>query len=366
MTAPSSNYLTFILATLIAGGISLIATPVVILFAKKFDLVDDLKKRKHPAHTHTGIIPRAGGIPLFLGIFIAVAFFIPLYKVIIGILLGGFLTVVVGILDDRYDVSPYVRFFFNFLIAGVTILFGLGIPYIGNPLGGVIRLDTVVLTVSFFGSHTFLLFANLFAIFWIVTLMNFVNWSKGVDGQMPGFVAISSFFLGVLALRFTGHHIPAVDVSILAFITFGSFVGFLYHNMYPQRIMPGYGGGALAGFMLAVLSILSWAKLGTLLLVLSIPFVDALYVIVRRLAMGRSPFYGDAGHFHHRLLQIGWGKKRIATFYWLVSLLLGVSSLFLQGMQKLLALIFVSVCLAIFIRVTETIRSNEEVQKITD
>lgn len=351
---------TFFAAFITACGVTLLSTRIIIPFARKFGLVDDRSIRKHPAQTHRGIIPRAGGIPLFLGICVATLLFIPLNKIIIGVLLGAFATVIVGLLDDRYDLSPYSRLFLNFLIAAVTILFGLGVPYIGNPLGGVIRLDTVVLTIPFFGVHTFLVFANLFAIFWIVTLMNFVNWSKGVDGQMPGFVAISSFFLGILALRFTGHNISAVSVSMLAFIVAGSFIGFLYYNSYPQRIMPGYGGGALAGFFLAVLSILSWAKLGTLLLVLSVPFIDALYVIIRRIATLQSPFRGDAGHFHHRLLQIGWGKRRVALFYWLVSLLFGFSSLFLQGEEKLLSLMIVSICLAFFIQIINRIKKLEE------
>jgi UDP-GlcNAc:undecaprenyl-phosphate GlcNAc-1-phosphate transferase len=121
--------------------------------------------------------------------------------------------------------------------------------------------------------------------------------------------------------------------------------------------MPGYGGGALAGYLLAVLSILSWAKLGTLFLVLSMPLVDAFYVILRRLKDLKSPFKGDAGHFHHRLLTIGWGKTRIALFYWFVSLLFGVSSLYLQGVEKIFALILVSVSLALFIVVINRIKS---------
>jgi UDP-GlcNAc:undecaprenyl-phosphate GlcNAc-1-phosphate transferase len=148
--------------------------------------------------------------------------------------------------------------------------------------------------------------------------MNFVNWSKGVDGQMPGFVGIAAIILGLVAYKFTGHEISATAVSLLAFATSGAFFGFLKYNRYPQKIMPGYGGGALAGYLLAVLSILSWAKLGTLFLVLSMPLVDAFYVILRRLKDLKSPFKGDAGHFHHRLLTIGWGKTRIALFYWFV------------------------------------------------
>ena len=350
-----------ILATLVSFMISVLSTPLVILLAKKWQLVDDLRKRSHPANTHIGIIPRAGGIPVVLAIIVAIWLFIPINKLLLGILIGAILIVIIGIIDDKYDISPYWRFIFNIAIVVLVIGFGLGIPYVGNPLGGIIRLDTVVIKFFLLGEHKFLLIANLFSIIWIVAMMNFVNWSKGVDGQMPGFVAIAAFFLGILALRFAGHTIAAVDVSMLAFIVAGAHAGFLLFNIYPQKIMPGYGGGALAGYFLGVLSILSWAKLGTLVLVLSIPLTDAIYVILRRLKNRKSPFIGDAGHFHHRLLEIGWGKQRVAVFYWIVSVLFGFSSLFLKGKEKILAFMIVGISLAVFINIANKIKKIQGV-----
>ena len=121
--------------------------------------------------------------------------------------------------------------------------------------------------------------------------------------------------------------------------------------------MPGYSGGALAGFFLGVLSILSWGKIGTMLLVLSVPLVDAIYVVARRIINKQSPFKGDAGHFHHRLLKIGWGRRRIAVFYWIVSFLFGMAALFFHSMQKVLAILFVVVLLACFIVIIDRIRT---------
>jgi UDP-GlcNAc:undecaprenyl-phosphate GlcNAc-1-phosphate transferase len=338
--------------------ISFLATSPTIKIVKKLGLVDDVSKRKHPAHTHQGIIPRGGGLPIYLSVLITSLAFIPLNKILVGILIGGFLIIVMGLLDDYFDLSPYLRFFLNLLIVVIVILFGLGIPYVSNPLGGVIRLDTVVIKFNFLGSHKFLLLANLFSIFWITALMNFVNWSKGVDGQMPGFVAIASLFMGILAYRFVGHDISTQSVILFSFIVAAAFAGFLPWNFYPQKIMPGYGGGALAGFYLGVLSILSWGKLGVLMLVLSVPLTDAIYVIFRRLSNLKSPFRADAYHFHHRLLKIGWGRRRIAIFYWLVSFLFGFSSLFFQGEKKVLALLLVVVSLAIFIGITNRVKKT--------
>lgn len=347
------------LVATMAFVISYVLTPFVMVLAKKWGLVDNPTLRFHPANTHTGIIPRAGGLPIFLAIALCVFIFIPISKLVVGILLGALITTVVGIVDDAVDLSPYVRFFLNMLAVGTVIMFGLGTPYINNPLGGIIRLDSIVWTFNFYGTHNFLPIANAFSLIWIVALMNFVNWSKGVDGQLPGFVSVSAFFLGVLAYRFSAYSIDAADVALLSFMVAGAYGGFLPWNFFPQKIMPGYSGGSLAGYFLGVLSILAFGKLGTLALVLSIPLVDALYVFVRRIGAGKSPFKGDGGHFHHRLLQIGWGKRRIAIFYWSVSFLFGASSLFLRGFEKLLAGSIVVISLAFFILIIERIKKME-------
>lgn len=307
--------------------------------ARKYGFVDDPRTRPHPAHIHSGIIPRAGGLPILLGIFIPLFFILPVNKIIWSILAASILIIIVGLWDDKKDRSPYVRFALNFFIALIAVGGGVGIPYITNPLGGIIHLDTLKLSFNFLGEHSLLILADLFALFWIVWCMNMVNWSKGVDGQMPGFVAISSLTIGILSLKFARADITQLNVTVLAMLTAGSFLGFLVWNFYPQKIMPGYGGGALAGFLLAVLSIFSYGKLGTMLLVLGVPMTDAFYTLIRRLIYRRSPFRPDREHLHHKLLSLGWGKRRIAVFYWLISAILGVVALNLSSKQKLFAVI---------------------------
>ncbi len=336
--------------------LSFFLTIPTIFLAKKFNLITDKKKRFHPAHTHEGIIPRGGGLPIYLSLLISTLIFLPINKIIFGILFSSFLLLIIGLLDDYYDLSPYWRFIANLIISSIAIGFGLGIPYISNPFGGVIRLDLWKISFEFFGHHQILIIANLLAIIWLTWTMNMVNWSKGVDGQLPGFVAITAFFLGLLSQRFTAHDISAQTVASLSFIVAGCYLGFLPWNFYPQKIMPGYGGGALAGFLLGILSILSFGKLGTAILILAMPMIDAIYTIIRRLYQKKSPFKADWGHFHHRLLEIGWGKRRIAIFYWLVSLILGVASLFLKGFEKLVVFLSFFIILMVFILIIEKIK----------
>jgi len=181
--------------------------------------------------------------------------------------------------------------------------------------------------------------ADLFALLWIVWCMNFLNWSKGVDGQLPGIVVVAGLTIGILSLKFSAD-ITQWPVITLALITAGAYLGFLYWNFYPQKIMPGYSGGALAGYLLAVLTILSTTKVGTGMMVLAIPFIDAAYTIARRIKTGRSPVWADAGHLHHRLMALGWGKRRIAIFYWLITVFFGFLALTLNPQAK-----FYTICL---------------------
>ena len=339
-----------IVPIILAALITFALTPVMIFVARKTGLTTDAKETTHPAHTHSGVLPRGGGVPIFIGLLIAVLPFLA-NKIILFIMLGGLIIILVGLLDDKYGLSPYLRFILNIVASAVAVIGGIGIPFLSNPFGSVIDLNGFIFQMTLFGTSVHLLWlADIIAILWIVWCMNMVNWSKGVDGQLPGFVVITAFFLGILAFRFSRHDISKELVTILAFATGASFLGFLPWNFYPQKILPGYSAGSFAGYMLAVLSILSWGKLGTLFLVLSLPLTDAIIVFLRRIKSKKSPFKADRTHFHHSLLDMGWGRRRIAVFYWLVSLVFGIFSLLVTSQTKLFGFVlFTAVLTAIII-----------------
>lgn len=335
----------FLIPILTAALLALVITPIVIKIANRLKLVDDPRTRFHPARTHSGIVPRAGGLALCSTITISLVIFIPLTKLTLALISSLALLTFVGILDDRRDIDPYLRLVSNTIAALIIIGIGIGIPFITNPLtGGIIPLDTLKFSFNLLGPHSLIILADTFALIWILWTMNIIGWSAGVDGQMPGFVVISAFVLGLLSLRYAGTA-SQEQVTILAGITTGAFLGFLPWNFYPQKIMPGYSGKTIAGFLLAILGILSYGKLGTALLVLGIPMIDAIYTISRRIMSGHSPVWADRGHLHHLLLDLGWGKRRIALFYWGVSAILGAIALTVTSKQKLFAflLLFVGV-----------------------
>jgi len=320
--------------------LTLLTTPIVIKYAKLVSRVDDPRKKKHPKVIHKYPVPRGGGLAIFAGVAITAILFLPLDKHLIGILAGATIIAILGILDDKFDLNPYLRLIIQFLAAAAPIASGIGISFISNPAGGVIDLSYPRISFNLFGEERSIwLLADLFALFWITALMNFLNMgAKGVDGQLPGVAAISAITIALLSLKFSAD-IAQWPVIILAIITAGSFLGFLPWNFYPQKIMPGFSGSSLAGYLLGVLSILSTTKVGVLLVALGVPIIDTGYTIVRRVASGKSPVWGDVGHLHHRLLAAGLSKRRVSFFYWLTTGLLGILALNLNTSLKLYTIV---------------------------
>src|SRR5258708_6498502 len=131
---------------------------------------------------------------------------------------------------------------------------GVSIHFITNPLGGILNLDAWQLSLTLLGFHIKILFSDVLALFWLVWVMNMLNWSKGVDGQMPGIVAISAIFIGILSLRFPTTEDTTLTSAVLSFIIAGSSLGFLIFNFYQAKIFPGYSATALY-LLLGVVSI---------------------------------------------------------------------------------------------------------------
>lgn len=336
----------FLLPWITSALIAFAFTPLIIKYAKRLGIVDDPRGKKHPKIIHKVPTPRGGGISIFIALLLTTLIFVPLDKHVIGILTGALILIIMGFLDDKYDLNPYLRLGLGFVAAAMPIMAGIGISFITNPMGGVIDLSTPRLTFNFFGSHEIWLLADFFALFWITFFMNIINMgAKGVDGQLSGVTVISAIIIALLSLRYSAD-ITQWPVIILASITSGAYLGFLPWHIYPQKIMPGYGGSTLAGYLLAVLSILATAKVGILLVVLGVPLIDTGLTIIRRILSGKSPVWGDRGHLHHRLLDIGLSKGQVAVFYWTTTLILGIIALNLNTTSKLYTIVGIAIFLS--------------------
>jgi UDP-GlcNAc:undecaprenyl-phosphate GlcNAc-1-phosphate transferase len=319
----------------LAMVVSYFVSWVVIKKSKVLRIIDDPKKHIHVKNTHQAAVPRGGGLPIFAAVATG-AIFLPQNTQTLAIIIGALLLGIVGLLDDVFEekLSPYLRLLVNLASALCVIGTGIGIAYITNPAGGVIRLDLPQVCFQLFQSqHCIWILSDLFALLWLVWMQNIVGWSSGVDGQLPGFVIVAAIAMAILGMRFPGDF-SQITVITLAGLIAGAYAGFLPWNWYPQRMMPGYGGKSLAGFLLGILAIYSGAKVGTMFLVLSIPIIDAVMVIYKRLKEGRSPVWGGREHLHHFLLDKGWSKKGIAKLYLFMSAFFAVIALQLNASLK--------------------------------
>ena len=341
----------FLFSILVSFSITFILTPFVRQFFVSRGWIEDpvTKQKKTQNATALTAVPRGGGLPVFIGVITTTLIFLPLDKHFIGIIIAAFVTLLVGLWDDIKDISPKLRLFTNLIAAIIVVGFGIGIAYISNPFGGIIDLSFLKYNFEFFGPHSIWLLSDLLAIIWIIWCMNITGWSAGVEGQLPGFVAISAIFIGLLGLRFS-QDLSQGPVIIFSAAVAGAYLGFLPFNFSPQSIMPGYSGKSLAGFFLAVLAILSGAKLATIILLLGVPMIDATYVLFRRIRYRKPLLKSDGQHLHHLLLKLGWSRSKIAMFYWLISLVLGTISLFLNSQQKFIVFICLCIFFVVFIK----------------
>lgn len=321
----------FLLPLLISCAFAFLITPLVISLAWKFGLVDDPKKHKHPKVIHKNPTPRGGGLAIWAAIVLASLLFLPKDIHLISILLGITILVIMGLVDDKYDLSPYPRLVVQVFASLLPISAGITTSFITNPLGsGVIASPSILISVGF-------------TLLWYLVLINFLNMgAKGVPGQLSGVATIAALTIAILSLRFSAD-ITEWPVIILAAITAGAFLGHLPWNIFPQKIMPSFSGSNIAGFMLATLSIISTTKIGTLMLVLAVPLIDTGYTIARRVASGKPPFWGDRGHLHHKLLDMGFSQTQVAVMYWGVTALLGILALHLNAASKLYTIIGVTI-----------------------
>ncbi len=328
---------------LFSFALSVWLTPLVSTFAKKFGLIDDPKKNSHPKVVHTKPTPRAGGVAIAASVAISSVLFLPQNSVTSTIIIGAILISILGVLDDKFNIHPIPRLIALFAISLLPIAAGINISFFTNPLTGQ------VFNLSNFGAAEAIISA-LFSATWIVSLMMFLNMgAKGLPGQLPGVVTIAAVVVWSLSLRFSSDKIE-LPIILMSAITAGAFAGFIPMNMYPQRIMPGFSGSVLAGFLLGILSIQSTAKIGTTLVVLGVPIIDTAFTILRRIASGKHPIWGDRGHLHHKLMDnLGLKQNQVTYFYWIVTASLGITALNLDAQSKLITLLAIGLILGGFL-----------------
>lgn len=328
--------------------------------AQRFGFMDNPKTHKHPAMLLTRSVARGGALPLFLG-FLATSLLIFSPDKKIGyIILAAAAAIIVGLIDDKYDLNPYARFGFQLMIAFFIAFSGIQVDYINHPLGvGVLPLTQIVVRLG--TDFSFQPVAVILATFWVLWTMNMISWSNGVDGQFPLIVTVAALVIGILGLADVNQY----KTSVMAFALAGATLGTLPFSWHPSKLLYGFGATAI-GFLLASLSILNGTKVATALLVLLVPTLDAIFTIFRRLKSGRSPFWGDRAHFHHKLLDLGFTQRQIAVFYALAGTILGTLAVVSSGRGKLLAIITAAGIFIFILTLVNYLPDSAESEKVKE
>lgn len=318
------SLLHYMVLVCIALAVTAAVTPLVRSMALKHHIVAMPGGRK----IHKNPIPEAGGTAIIIGILAVVAVQLVGEKILgwrgfgsditsepltlWGILAGTLLIYAVGLIDDRYDISPRAKLLGQIAASTVVALAGLRISFISNPFDdSIILLGILSIPVT---------------VLYLVSFANIINLIDGLDGLAAGLSAIAATSLLVLA---AGANQLAAGIIACALI--GSCVGFLFFNFNPASIFMGDEGALTLGFLLGIISLMGVMKttaaiaLAVPLLIVGIPIFDTLSAIIRRVRHNRSFKEADKGHIHHRLLGRGFNQRQtvLIIYAWSAALAIG-------------------------------------------
>jgi UDP-GlcNAc:undecaprenyl-phosphate/decaprenyl-phosphate GlcNAc-1-phosphate transferase len=280
-------------AFLVAAVIAFAATPPAARLARRLGVVHYPRERD----LHERPVPGLGGLAILAAAVVAALLFLPGGRETRGIVGGAIAIALVGAVDDIKDggLHPLVKFAGQ--LAAVTLPFvdPLDLGNWGYPL----------------------------TLLGIVAVMNVVNFTDGADGLAAGVCTIAAGTFAIIALS-----LDRVDAGILAALTAGAAIGFLWHNFHPASIFMGDAGALLLGLLLACVAIQGVLKTAAVvalffpLLILAVPALDATFVVAKRIKYRRPVYSADRWHFHHRFANIGFSQRRTVLYLygWTLSL----------------------------------------------
>jgi UDP-GlcNAc:undecaprenyl-phosphate GlcNAc-1-phosphate transferase len=332
----------FVLVFLAAFGSALVLTPLAARLGRRLGWVDRPGGRRR----HAGLIPRTGGVALYTAFLAAVLVsclvrdWLPSPEGpdpnettrLIALLAGGSFIFVFGLYDDRRALRPLPQYIAQVVAALIAMAGLIFIERVMNPFTNQITVFPWPFVVAF-------------TLFWIVGMINTVNFLDGLDGLAVGVAAILSAVLTVHMVR-----VGQYSVALLPLALLGAALGVLPFNFFPARVFIGSSGAFFLGFAVAALGIIAGARVATVLLVLGIPILDVAWQILRRVRAGRSIGEGDRGHLHFQLQDRGVSQRRIVLAYYAFCAACGALALFVASrLYKAIALLLLGVVVTLML-----------------
>jgi UDP-GlcNAc:undecaprenyl-phosphate GlcNAc-1-phosphate transferase len=330
----------FVIIFAVSFILALGLTPLSVRLGRYLGAVD----RPGGRRAHAGNVPRIGGIALFGGFIgggaLALALWTPAnpedVRRLTAVVIGTTFVFLFGLWDDWRELTAWPQFAAQAAAALIAIAGTVFIERFTNPLTDQLVIIPDVLSfpkgdLQVFGWGIVIAVT----LFWVMGMMNTVNWLDGLDGLATGVGFIAAALFAIHSYR-----LGQLGVALFPTALAGACLGFLPFNFHPARIFMGTAGAMVVGYALATLSILAPARIATALLVLGVPIVDVAWLIVSRWRRGESPVHAGRDHLHHRLLDLGVGQRQIVAFYYLFCLLFGALALVVSSrLFKLIALL---------------------------
>lgn len=308
----------YIIAFLCAFIVCYAITPLARRLAIKVGALDVPKSERK---IHKNPMPYFGGIAMFVAIVSCMIVFLPRNETNIAIIVGSSLLVLVGIVDDMYDMPAKIKLGFQIIAAIIAVYGGVRITFITNPfhITGMTMLTWLAIPIT---------------IIWIVGVTNTVNLIDGLDGLAAGISGIAALSLLLTAIT-KGYDAIMIQCAIIA----GAAFGFLPHNFNPAKIFMGDTGSMLLGYLLSVTAIQGMVKstaaitLIVPVLCIGIPILDTFFAIVRRLINKKPIMEADKGHLHHQLMRRGFSQKQTVLILYGISAILGLTAVFIANVN---------------------------------
>ncbi len=275
--------------------------------------IDIPRAEEENRHIHKDPTPKLGGVGIFLAFLIGYMLFGEQSIRMNSILIGSFIVVLTGIIDDIKPIRASYKMFGHLLAASVIVFYG-----------GIL-LDKIT---AFGYSLDFGIFAYPITILFIVACTNIINLIDGLDGLSGGICSI--FYITIAIIGFYQGRAGSL-VMILTLIMLGSTLGFLLHNFYPAKIFAG-DCATFMGFIISIITLLEFKGPALIsffvpLTILGIPILDTLFAIIRRLLKGQPPFQADRQHLHHQLLGMNFSQRTTVLIIYGINILFASASL---------------------------------------
>lgn len=264
-------------------------------------------------HIHTKLTPKLGGIGIFFGFLLGYMIFGTHSATMNAVLIGSFIIILIGVVDDITELSPLTQFIAQLMAACVVTFYG----------------GLLIKNVSAFGLYIdFNVLAYPLTIFFIVGCINCINLIDGLDGLAGGISSIYYLTVGIIAII---QNKTGLDF-VLAFTMLGSTLGFLVYNFNPASIFAGDCGSNFMGFMISIIALLGFKNVTMTsfiipLIILAIPILDTTFAIIRRFLKKEPLFKGDKFHLHHQFLNRNFTTRQTVIIIYIIDLLFAFASI---------------------------------------